>query len=355
VSIGRVRHQGRTVIAVCAATFVALSLSPGSSAADPHHKPTLAQVERRVAHLDRQAEIASERFNTIREQLKTTRARLSGIKADYARQRARVIRMQDDIAELVVAGFQGTSLGTTASLVLSNDPKQFLRTLSTVESVADTQSRMFAKYMRLKQALDGKKAQLQDQVSAIEAAKAEMAKQRATIKRKSAAAQALLSSLKAAQRRRLEAQQAAEAATQPPTSTTTTPSTSASTNTGNTPHVPASGDAQIAVDFALAQLGDPYVYGAAGPDAWDCSGLTMGAWGAAGVSLPHSSSMQYNSGTHISISELQPGDLVFFYSPISHVAIYLGNGQVVHAPHTGDVVRIAPMSEMPVTGAVRVG
>jgi len=348
VSIGRMRRQGRTVIVVCTATFVALSLSPGPSAADPHAKPTLAQVQRRVAHLDRQAEQASERFNTIREQLKTTRARLSAVKADFARQRTRVTRMQDDIAELVVAGFQGSSLGTTASLVLSRDPDQFLRTLSTVESVADTQSRMFTRYLRLKQGLDAKQAQLQDEIDAIRAAKADMAKQQATIRKKSDAAAALLSSLKAAQRRKLQAQQE-------PASPVQSTNTGTTGNTGNTPNVPASGRAKIAVDFALAQLGDPYVYGAAGPDAWDCSGLTMGAWGAAGVSLPHSSSMQYNSGTHIAMSDLQPGDLVFFYSPISHVAIYLGGGQVVHAPHTGDVVRIAPMSEMPYAGAVRPG
>ncbi|MEP6526318.1 MAG: NlpC/P60 family protein [Nocardioidaceae bacterium] len=336
------RHQGRTVIVVCIATFVALTLSPGSSAADPHSKPTLAQVQRRVEHLDRQAEQASERFNTIREQLKTTRAHLSAVQADFSRQRSKVTRMQDDIAALVVAGFQGSSLGTTASLVLSNDPDQFLRTLSTVESVADTQSRMFTRYLRLKQGLDAKQAQLRDEVAAIRAAKVDMAKQQATINKKSDAADALLSSLKAAQREKLVAQQESTSAGQ-------------ATNTGNPPQVPASGRAKIAVDFALAQLGDPYVYGAAGPDTWDCSGLTMGAWGAAGVYLPHSSSMQYSYGTPVAMSDLQPGDLVFFYSPISHVAIYIGGGQVVHAPHTGDVVRIAPMSEMPYAGAVRPG
>jgi len=81
----------------------------------------------------------------------------------------------------------------------------------------------------------------------------------------------------------------------------------------------------------------------------------MAAWGSAGVGLPHSSSAQYGSGTHISASQLQPGDLVFYYSPISHVAIYLGNGQIIHAPHTGDVVRIAPLDEMPIAMAVRPG
>ncbi|MDQ4008754.1 MAG: NlpC/P60 family protein, partial [Actinomycetota bacterium] len=116
-----------------------------------------------------------------------------------------------------------------------------------------------------------------------------------------------------------------------------------------------SGSAAVAVDFAMAQLGDAYAYGAAGPDAWDCSGLTMGAWGAAGVSLPHSSSGQMSSGTPVSSSDLQPGDLVFYYDPVSHVGIYVGNGQIVHASNPSDPVNMAPVFSMPYSGAVRPG
>jgi len=105
--------------------------------------------------------------------------------------------------------------------------------------------------------------------------------------------------------------------------------------------------AQVAVDTALAQVGDPYVWGAEGPDAFDCSGLTLYAWSAAGVSLPHSSSMQSTVGTAVAYSDLQPGDLVFFYSPVSHVAMYIGDGLIVSAPHSGDVVKVMPISYMP--------
>jgi peptidoglycan DL-endopeptidase CwlO len=101
-----------------------------------------------------------------------------------------------------------------------------------------------------------------------------------------------------------------------------------------------SGAAAVAVRTALAQVGKPYSYGAAGPNAFDCSGLTMYAWGAAGVSLPHSSGAQIGVGRRISFSELQPGDLIFYYSPISHVSMYIGNGQRVSATHTGDYVRV---------------
>ncbi|MFL6096960.1 MAG: C40 family peptidase, partial [Blastococcus sp.] len=110
--------------------------------------------------------------------------------------------------------------------------------------------------------------------------------------------------------------------------------------------VAASGAAQKAVDTALAQVGDPYVWGAGGPDAFDCSGLTQYAYSAAGVSLPHSSSSQSRMGTPVSRDQLQPGDLVFFYSPVSHVGVYIGNGQMVHASTSGQPVKVASLDSM---------
>ncbi|MGZ4632914.1 MAG: C40 family peptidase, partial [Actinomycetes bacterium] len=116
----------------------------------------------------------------------------------------------------------------------------------------------------------------------------------------------------------------------------------------------ASARAMIAVRAALAQLGKPYQWGAAGPSTFDCSGLTMWAWGKAGVSLPHYTGAQWNVGRHISRAELQPGDLVFYYSDLHHMAMYIGGGRVVHAPHTGDVVKTGPLDLDPYEGAVRV-
>src|SRR5215218_9654025 len=105
--------------------------------------------------------------------------------------------------------------------------------------------------------------------------------------------------------------------------------------------------AQIAVDTALAQQGKPYVWGGAGPDSYDCSGLTQYAYAAAGIQLPHSSSMQSTIGTPVAYADLQPGDLVFFYSPVSHVGMYIGNGQMVHAGTSGDVVKVVDLAYMP--------
>jgi peptidoglycan DL-endopeptidase CwlO len=113
--------------------------------------------------------------------------------------------------------------------------------------------------------------------------------------------------------------------------------------------------AQVAVKFALAQLGKPYVFGASGPGSFDCSGLTMAAWHKAGVNLPHSAADQYNYGHHVNRNELQPGDLIFFYQPIGHVTIYIGDGLMVSAPTEGEPVQVVSVASFnsDYTGATR--
>lgn len=112
---------------------------------------------------------------------------------------------------------------------------------------------------------------------------------------------------------------------------------------------------EVALAFAKEQLGDKYKYAAAGPDKWDCSGLTMKAWAEAGVKLPHNAAAQYKIGTKIKKADLQPGDLVFFYDGPSHVGIYAGDGQIIHAPKPGKTVSYIKVSSMPWKGARRPG
>jgi cell wall-associated NlpC family hydrolase len=177
-----------------------------------------------------------------------------------------------------------------------------------------------------------REAAAQRELARIAATKKTLAEEKAEIDDKAAEAEELLD--------RLEARAA--------------PTVSRSSST-RLPNVAVSGRAGAAVQYALGQVGDSYVYGAAGPDAFDCSGLTMMAWAAAGVSLPHSSGAQMGSGTPVSQSQLAPGDLVFYYSPVSHVGIYIGNGQIVHAANPSTGVQVAPVFSMPYSGAVRPG
>jgi peptidoglycan DL-endopeptidase CwlO len=166
------------------------------------------------------------------------------------------------------------------------------------------------------------------------------------IERALAAQRQLLASLQAAERRRLAAIEATRAAAEQTAAVHA--QATAPTYTG-----PASGRAAVAVHFAYDQLGKPYQWGASGPSSYDCSGLTMAAWGAAGVSLPHSSAAQYGSGPHVSSADLEPGDLVFFGSPIHHVGIYIGHSDMINAPQTGDVVKVEYVFRSDYVGAVR--
>ena len=128
------------------------------------------------------------------------------------------------------------------------------------------------------------------------------------------------------------------------------------TGGGGNPAPPVSSMAGIAVNAAMGQLGVPYRFAAESPGvAFDCSGLTKYAWGQAGVYLPHQSGAQYGSIPHVSQSEIQPGDLIFYKSPIGHVAIYIGGGSMIHAPSTGDVVKVAAVNWAKVVGIGRPG
>jgi cell wall-associated NlpC family hydrolase len=133
-----------------------------------------------------------------------------------------------------------------------------------------------------------------------------------------------------------------------------------SPSTVSPPSTPApvrtSSGAGAAIAAARAELGKPYAWGASGPGSFDCSGLTAWAWRAAGVNLPHSAAAQQGMGSPVSRGNLQPGDLVFFGSPAYHVAMYLGGGLVIHAPTTGDVVKIVSLTYLSdYSGASRVG
>lgn len=152
----------------------------------------------------------------------------------------------------------------------------------------------------------------------------------------------------------------AQAAQQNSNNDNTSSGTSGSSSGGGTTTTPPpqdlpppSGQASVAVSTALAQLGKPYVYAASGPDSFDCSGLTMYAWAAAGVSLPHNAEAQFQALPHVSIDALQPGDLVFYGSPIHHVGMFVGNGTMIEAPYTGVDVRYHTIYRSDFAGAAR--
>lgn len=324
--------NGRKRTASFLATLCITAMSGSILAASPTFaEPDISDVQARVDSLYEQAEKASERYNDAKIELKQAQTRLRALRADLSRQQERVDAVRTEVAQAVVSQYQGQALSTTTQVLLAKDPDTFLDQIATVSGYNDQQAEMMADFAVQAQQLEMREAAAKRELARIAETEKTLADEKAEIDKKAAEANELLD--------RLEAR-------------------SASVSRGSTrvpTNVAVSGRAGAAVQYALAQVGDAYVYGAAGPDAFDCSGLTMMAWAQAGVSLPHSSSAQMGSGTPVSQSQLAPGDLVFYYSPVSHVGIYIGNGQIVHAANPSTGVRVAPVFSMPYSGAVRVG
>jgi cell wall-associated NlpC family hydrolase len=305
--------------------------------------PDIDDVEARVDRLYHEAEIASERYNDAKLDLDELRKDLDALRADEKRQNAKLETVREQVTDSVLRQYQGEGVSTVGQVVVSDDPSAFLGQLSTMSAFNDMQEGLFDNYSTEIEALDLRREATAERTAEIRKVTEQLAAEKDTIDDKLAEAEELLGELEAEERAAMEQREA-------------TTSRSAAPRTPAAPaEVPASGGAAAAVQFALAQVGDAYVYGATGDNAYDCSGLTMRAWGAAGVALPHSSSAQMGSGPSVSSSSLQPGDLVFYYSPVSHVGIYIGNGQIVHAANPSTGVQVTGVFSMPLSGAVRPG
>jgi cell wall-associated NlpC family hydrolase len=223
--------------------------------------------------------------------------------------------------------------------MVSGSADEFVNRMSTLQLVAGHQGELLAVAADANTAAAAAQAQVQASVAEAQRQYDAVAAQQADLEDQIAEYRAIQDRLSAEERQAVAA--AAQEAARASRAERTEPLAAASA-----PVVANSDAAQIAIDAAMAQRGKPYVWAAGGPGSFDCSGLTQYAFKAAGISLPHSSRLQSQMGQAVSRAELQPGDLVFFYSPVSHVGIYIGGGQMVHAPTSGDVVKVAPIDAM---------
>jgi len=312
------------------AVIAAVGFMPSSPASA---EPDIDDVQARVDRLYHEAEEASERYNDVKLELQELQGDLDSLRADEQRQDARLEVVRKQVQDSVVRQYEGQSLNAVGQVVVSDDPQAFLSQLSTMSAFNDLQSQLFDDYATELKSLDIRSDATEKRAAEVAQLEKKLAEEKATIDDRLASAKSVLSDLKAQEREDILSRGSLRVPSD----------------------VPVSGRAAAAVQYALAQVGDAYVYGAAGPSAFDCSGLTMMAWAQAGVALPHSSSAQYSSGPHISQGDLQPGDLVFYYSPISHVGIYIGNGMIVHAANPSTGVVVSSVNSMPYSGAVRPG
>jgi len=331
VSNARVRLT--SVLAGCALAAT-IGLIPSSPA---QAEPEIKNVQARVDTLYHEAEQASERYNDAKIELDELQADLKSLRADESREDESLDVVRDQARDAILRQYAGTSLSAVGEVLAAGEPGEFLEQVSTMSSYQRLQQGLFDNYRTGLKALSIRQDATRKRLDQVAEVEAQLAEEKATIDAKLADAKELLGRLKEDERREILSRGTADRAPAPAAD------------------VPASGRASAAVAYAMAQVGDAYVYGAAGPSAFDCSGLTMMAWAQAGVALPHSSSAQYSSGTRVAASALRPGDLVFYYSPISHVGMYIGNGMIVHAANPSTGVQVTGLYSMPYVGAVRPG
>jgi cell wall-associated NlpC family hydrolase len=338
--------------------FVGLAVGSGQSAlaapaAPPTTPRTAAQALAQLKAFNEQFEKITEQFNDARvlQKKRVGEARAAARKAAVAQKQ--VASLAGQVRHVVSSAYSSVPLSQFGIMLTSGSPQQFLEQISALNALAGRRATLLAKANRVRTTAVKAVADAKAAVVAVNKLTADLAVRRTDLARRSAESKRLFTSLTAKERQAFLDEQGAS------TEDRASRSTPRQGTGGGTPppivNVPASGRAAVAVATAKAQVGKPYVWAAAGPSSFDCSGLTMYSWSAAGVGLPHSSSMQINVGSRVSRSQLQPGDLVFFYSPIHHVGIYVGNGMMIHAPTDNDVVKYASIDNMPFSGASRPG
>ncbi len=319
---------GSLVTALSLATMIGLAI-PGSSAgaAQTGSSPTFKQLVAQADKLSNEVDNLSQRYDALRIQLQAARSQLRLARLGEKRDERLLTADQASVAGIAAAGYMAGGIDPTLQLLESSNPQAMLDRASILSEL---------------QQQNGTKMSL---VSAANAA---------------AQRESALAVQQSRQALRLSAEMKGEVAKIQAKEEVLNSSVYAKAfqvyqQTGHYPtHIPGNSIGVQALNWALTRVGDPYVWGAAGPNAFDCSGLVMWAYAHVGISLDHYTGDQWNEGEHISRSQLEPGDLVFFFPDIGHVGLYVGNGLMVDAPTYGVPVQVQPIFWSEYVGAVRI-
>ncbi|WP_431043863.1 NlpC/P60 family protein [Streptomyces sp. P1-3] len=357
---GTVRRAATIALAGAATAATALD---GTGHAAPRLTP--AEVKAQVDRYHRQAEEVTERYNGARADAEAAHTAYEALQDEAARRTDRLNASRNALGSYATAQYRSGAVAPGLQLALSSSPEDYLDRASLADRAGSRQGAAVARLIRQIRGLKQVRTEASGKLSELNRSREALARHKRTIEKKLDAAEALLDRLTAKQRAKLLAESGGGDLTghgdavgggtgggdgrgghQPHADRGTARGT-------RTPVTPPTGRAALAVSYAYGALGKPYVWGATGPSGYDCSGLAQAAWRAAGVDLPRTTYTQITTGTRVPRSELAPGDLVFFYSGVSHVGLYIGGGKMIHAPRPGAPVRIAPIDEMPFAGAAR--
>ncbi|MFH9737917.1 NlpC/P60 family protein [Streptomyces roseolus] len=323
-----------TVLTAAAAATAAASLGAVPASADPGAgtEATRARVDR----LYEEAERATENYNRADEKADALRRKVGLAQDSLARGQERINRMRGALGALAGAQYRSGGLDPTLDLLLSSDPDSYLDRASVLDRVTARQTAALTELRQERHRLDQERAEGRAALAELERSRAEVARHKRSVERKLAEARRLLASLTAAERADYERASRSGGRAEGPGEELPPPA-----DLG-----PADSRAAAAVLAARSAVGKPYVWGATGPTGFDCSGLMVWSYRQAGISLPRTSAAQRQAGRQVPLSQAQPGDLVTYRGDASHVAIYAGNGQVIHAPYPGARVRYDPVNMM---------
>ncbi|MFC8535161.1 NlpC/P60 family protein [Streptomyces sp. NPDC057249] len=336
----RPKQPSRTRVTVLTATAAAaVALSSQAAHADP--KPTKNEVKAKVDKLYHEAGAATEQYNGAKEKQEKLEKQIGAIQDKVARGQEELNQLRTGLGSLAAAQYRSGGIDPSVQLFLSSDPDSFLDQASALDQLTAKQTEALSKVQEKQRALAQQRKEAQDKLSDLASVRKTLGEKKKQQQDKLAEARRLLNTLTEAERAKIrqdEARASRDAGTR--------------VELGN--EVPASGLGAAALNAAATRLGKPYVPAATGPNSFDCSGLTMWAYAQAGVNITRTTYTQVNQGHRIGVSQLAPGDLVFFNGN-EHVGLYAGNGQVLHAPYPGAYVRYESMSTIgSIYAAVRI-
>ncbi len=387
---------GLTTAALASVTLLS---AQSATAAPAEPKPAIEEVREKVDALYRQAGAATQEYNRAKAASGTQQEKVDALLSDVARRTERINEARRALGSYAAAQYRSGGIAPTATFFLADDPQGYFDQSRLMDRATERQQRAVSTFRTQQASAAKKRAEAVKSLEALTGTQATLASSKKDVQNRLAEARGLLSRLTAEEKARLAelerekkaeaeekaaklaARQAAEAkeraaaeekareeaakgsggGTGGGTGTGSGPGSGTGSGTG-TGSGSGSGSgtgsgyaakAEKVLAFARAQIGKPYVWGAAGPSSYDCSGLTQAAWREAGVTLPRTTWDQVEFGTRVATADLLPGDLVFFYDDISHVGIYKGEGMMIHAPKPGANVREESIYSMPVYGSVR--
>lgn len=332
LSQARPRTLTRSAFSIALSVVVALPVI-GLAAAPAYGQETLAEIEEQIDEAWRELEPIIEEHNGIRIELEEKEDEADELADKIEPLEEQVESARAEVTEIAIYNFKGGNVTAVKALLTTGSPLTFVDQVAALDQFARTQEVKIAEVVETKERYEAEKEDLDALVSELSAMEEDLAERADEI-------DAEIDELQ-------EMRDEAEASFGP---TDTGGSTS-----GACPSANPGGAAGTAVTFACSQTGKPYGWGSAGPGSYDCSGLMLAAWGQAGVSLPHNAAAQRDATRYIDRSELRPGDLVFYYSGLSHVGMYIGDGSIVHASQAGVPIGVSPMDRMPIHSYGRPG